>query len=276
MMKKYLFCDLDNTLLYPLENNGYGIREHDLQALHKAFEGEFELVINSGRPASVKKAIAKQLGREVDALGFNGSQLSAKEHEQILASISLEDYIRISEEAMHDFPQVNCATIDFEGTYYINDPSRKQPYDRFYAHYKAGIVQSICTEPAIEALKKKAIHKVAKILFFIEDLDQPERLMKQLNERYGDRYDFIRSSALFLEGQCKGISKASIMDTYRALYGIEETQCYVIGDADNDLEMLNRFKQHSFCMAHGSEKAKQTAMWCVKDLGEALRIMNDD
>ena len=33
---KTLFCDLDNTLLFQLENGTYGIKDNDLKALQKA------------------------------------------------------------------------------------------------------------------------------------------------------------------------------------------------------------------------------------------------
>ena len=45
---KTLFCDLDNTLLFQLENGTYGIKDNDLKALQKALKEDVKLVIASG------------------------------------------------------------------------------------------------------------------------------------------------------------------------------------------------------------------------------------
>lgn len=271
MMKKYLFCDLDNTLLFPLKNGEYGIKENDLNAIIKAINNDVEIVINSGRPAVIKEIISKKLGHEIDALGFNGSQLIAKDYELILASIHTKDYLKITNDIMEKFSSVNCATIDFNGTYYINDPSQSQPRDRFFFHHKVGIVKEVCTIPAGKVLVENKINEVAKILFYIKDIKYTKQLIPYLETKYGENYDFILSSDLFLEAQCKGISKSTIMDVYCNLFHINENQCYTIGDADNDIQMLKRFSGRSFCMSHGSESAKKAASIIVPNIEEALR-----
>ena len=42
---KTLFCDLDNTLLFQLENGTYGIKPNDLTALQKALNKEIWFLV---------------------------------------------------------------------------------------------------------------------------------------------------------------------------------------------------------------------------------------
>ena len=267
---KTLFCDLDNTLLFPLENGSYGIKEKDLLALKKVIHQQLQLVIASGRPAEIKDAISSMIGDDVDAIGFNGQQIMTSSENIVFASFPVKDYLKITDWMKEHYPQTNAGTTDFDGVYYVNDLSMHQPMQRFKDHYRAGIIRDICELPSKEAFKNHGITEVAKLLIYIDPQTDSKPIISNLMQHFGQEYDFIRSNKMFIEGLCKGHSKKTGIEAYIKMHNLDLNDCYCAGDADNDIDMFELFKNHSFCMKAGSENARNAAAVLVDGLAEAI------
>ena len=271
---KTLFCDLDNTLLFPLQEDRYGIKEKDLKALQKVLNKDIRLVIASGRPADINESISEMLGCEVDAVGYNGHQIISGDQHLILASFPVEDYLEVTSYIDETYPYVSCGTSDFQGIYYVNDPTKPEPLTRFHYHKKAGIIKEVCDLPAAEGFKLHHVTEVGKILIRVPlDLNTDD-MLKDLMNRYGDKYVFIRSNKLFIEGLCVGHTKRSGIEAYIKMNHLDIKECYAAGDADNDIEMFELLHENSFCMKAGSQRALDASHYHVEDLAEALKIIN--
>ena len=93
-------------------------------------------------------------------------------------------------------------------------------------------------------------------------------------DRFGDKYVFIRSNKMFIEGLCAGHTKRTGIEAYIKMHNLDIKDCYAAGDADNDIEMFELLHENSFCMKAGSQRALDAAHYHVEDLAEALEIMN--
>lgn len=271
---KTLFCDLDNTLLFQLENGTYGIKDKDLKALQKVLKGDVRLVIASGRPADINESISQMLGCPVDAVGYNGHQIISDQQNLILASFPVQDYLEITRYIDETYPCVSCGTSDFQGIYYVNDPKKPEPLTRFHFHKKAGIIKTVCDIPAADGFKLHHVNEVGKILIRVPLEMNTDNMIQDLMKRYGNKYVFIRSNQLFIEGLCVGHTKRTGIETYIKMHNLDIKDCYAAGDDDNDIEMLELLRENSFCMKAGSQRAKEAAHTLVEDLAEALKIMN--
>ena len=272
-MKKVIFCDLDNTLLFPLENQTYGIKEVDLKALQKALQDDVQLVIASVRPAEIKESISNMIGLEVDAIGLNGQQIICNGVNTILASFPVKDYLKITDDILHRFSSTNAGTVGLDGCYYTNDCSQPQPLARFVHHYECGIIKDICKINAHEAFKERNIEHVAKLLIYIDENTDDQPILHHLNTTYGKNYSFIRSNHMFIEGLCKGHSKRTGIEKYMEMNQLTFDQCYCAGDADNDIEMFEFLQDHSYCMKAGTKNARNTAKHLVENLAEMIDII---
>lgn len=70
----------------------------------------------------------------------------------------------------------------------------------------------------------------------------------------------------------RGINKATQIAWIAEEIGIEEDEIAVIGDSDNDIEMLNRY-HHSFFVGDPMSKVKKEATNQVRNIEEALQII---
>ena len=271
---KTLFCDLDNTLLFQLENGTYGIKDNDLKALQKALKEDVKLVIASGRPADINESISKMIGVEVDAVGHNGHQLISGDQNIIFASFPVEDYLKMTHYIHETYPEYNTATTDFKGVYYVGDINKPEPLTRFNNHKKAGIIREVSQIPAEQAFKERGVTELSKLLIRVPHETDSDPIIKNLMDRFGDKYVFIRSNKMFIEGLCVGHTKRTGIEAYIKMHNLDIKDCYAAGDADNDIEMLELLHENSFCMKAGSQRAKEAAHTLVEDLAEALKIMN--
>ena len=271
---KTLFCDLDNTLLFQLENGTYGIKDKDLKALQKALKEDVKLVIASGRPADINESISNMIGVEVDAVGHNGHQLISGEHNIIFASFPVEDYLKMTSYIHETYPEYNTATTDFNGVYYVGDINKPEPLTRFNNHKKAGIIREVAQIPAEQAFKERGVTELSKLLIRVPHETDSDPIIKNLMDRFGDKYVFIRSNKMFIEGLCAGHTKRTGIEAYIKMHNLDIKDCYAAGDADNDIEMFELLHENSFCMKAGSQRALDAAHYHVEDLAEALEIMN--
>ncbi|MBR5207243.1 MAG: HAD-IIB family hydrolase [Erysipelotrichaceae bacterium] len=271
---KTLFCDLDNTLLFQLENGTYGIKDKDLKALQKVLKGDVRLVIASGRPADINESISRMIGVEIDAVGHNGHQLISGDQNIIFASFPIEDYLKITDYIHETYPEYNTATTDFHGVYYVGNTNKPEPLTRFNNHKKAGIIKEVAQIPAHLAFEERGVKEVSKLLIRVPHETDSDPIIQNLHERFGDKYVFIRSNKMFIEGLVKGHTKRTGIESYIKMHNLDMKDCYAAGDADNDIEMFELLHENSFCMKAGSQRALDASHYHVEDLAEALEIIN--
>lgn len=107
--------------------------------------------------------------------------------------------------------------------------------------------------------------------FFVTEVteEKSRALLKRLMDEFGGKVEFqynrgaIDINALHAE-------KSFAMDTLERMYGCE---AYRIGDADNDVAMLQK---RGFCVSDGCEVAKRAAGTVVDSVADAIDILMNE
>lgn len=107
--------------------------------------------------------------------------------------------------------------------------------------------------PVIKALGIAEPKELKKLQAYLDTLDMGE-------------IEYIPTDFERLEMHKNGVNKGTGVLKLASLYGITPNNCYVIGDGDNDVDMLSLIE--SFCPENGTEKAKKAAKHRVRSNDE--------
>lgn len=269
---KYLFCDLDRTLLFDQSDGSYDINKEDLSMLEKLPQMHIELVIASGRACNAAEFIEKKLHYNVDMVALNGAMLLINGNKKQLAGLPIKDYQLITQDIAKQFPDTSMGTLHFDGNYYMKEPLKEDYIGRLRRHQLHDQPYGIQNDEPLFQLDDDL--QVPKILFYVQRLSKPKQVYQYLMKKYGDRYDFLFSSPAIIECLPKAINKAVGIQRYMEMNHIAMEQCWVVGDSDNDIEMF-QFISNSCCVEHGSTNAKKSAKYIVKNVAEVIQMMKE-
>ena len=112
-------------------------------------------------------------------------------------------------------------------------------------------------------------YPVIKALGIAEPKDL-KPLQAYLNTINMGEIEYIPTDFERLELHKRDINKGTGVLKLAELYGIDKKDVYVIGDGDNDVDMLSLIE--SFCPENGTEKAKKAASHIVRSNDEGAVI----
>lgn len=269
-MRQYLFCDIDGTLLFDQPDGSYDIKNTDLDALRSLPQNEIQLVLSSGRACNVADFFKSRLNYEVDMIALNGAMILSEGKIQKLNGLPSSDYKTITEDIAKRFPDVSMGTLHFDGNYYLKEPILDDYYCRLSRHLVCDSSDALQNDDYLMKQSKNML--IPKILFYIKCTKDPNLVFCYLQETYGHLYNFIFSSEVMIECLPKNMSKAEGILHYMKINKISEADCFAVGDSDNDVEMLRLFP-NSFCMQHGTQKAKLASNHIVENVREVIESM---
>jgi Cof subfamily protein (haloacid dehalogenase superfamily) len=102
---------------------------------------------------------------------------------------------------------------------------------------------------------------------FIGDPELVDRLTPEVRERFGDRFDVVRSHTLFSEITAPGVSKGSALAFLAGRYGIAREETIAAGDNGNDVAML-QWARRGVAMAIATPEALAAADWVAPSVAE--------
>lgn len=137
-MKKYLFTDLDRTLLFDQKDETYDLNHEDLNALRLAANYDIEIIAASGRAQNAAQFLIRRIGYPIDMIALNGAEISCNGTNTLLTGIPLGDYVKISEDVNKKFAKVAIGTLDYDGTYYLKEPYCNEYIYRLTRHQLTG------------------------------------------------------------------------------------------------------------------------------------------
>ena len=103
-----------------------------------------------------------------------------------------------------------------------------------------------------------------KILFAQNEEESDILTEHMMKTPFADEYKLVRSHEYYFEILDKNVNKGVAVKKLAELYNIEEKNIIVIGDNNNDVEMLLAV-ENSYAVANASKKAKQAANYMVCD-----------
>lgn len=230
---KLIASDFDGTVY-----KGGRISEEDIAAIERWQEQGNAFGIVTGRGSDIF-ARTKELGVTLDyAIVYNGAQVLDRDGTVLY-------------EAPFD--------ISWEERYFafVNQFAQAEPGVAIYAKHRTG-----------DSVEIRGILQLALVLPSPEDAS---RLTELLNETFGDELISYANWSC-INTVRRGVSKATGIAEYAKHFGIAREDIYAVGDAHNDLPMLDAYDGYVVNSATAEMKARIPNH--VEDMAELCKVAN--
>lgn len=245
-MYKLVAIDMDGTLL----REDKSVSPRTRKAIQKAKDKGIHVVLASGRPIEGLRNYLNEFEMTTDedyVLSFNGAVVKNTKTDEIikkniLKGTDLTYLYKISKELgvnIHAFSKVGCITpiitkySEVEGT--INGiPVIVTDYDNI--------------NPEEDIIK----------IMMVDEPNILEEAIKKLPQEVYEKYTVVRSAPFFLEFLNKEANKGEGIKALADYLGIKREQVVCIGDAGNDLHMIE-FAGLGVAMGNAFEEIKEIA-----------------
>lgn len=248
-MINLIAIDMDGTLL----SEDKTLHQEEIDALQKAHQAGYKIVICTGRALAGVKPYLAQLGITGDdeyAIINNGCSTHYTKNWDMVSwrQLTKEDMLYLYDISKKTKAQL---TLFDEEHYFVVDenPNEQVIFD-------ANIVGLTPTVISIE----DAISGEYTIFqaMFLESPEVLDEFQEQFEEELAKRFSVVRSQNYIFETMPFGVTKASALADLTKRLGIKPEEVMAIGDANNDLEML-AFAGVSVAMGNATPRVKEIA-----------------
>lgn len=250
-MYKLIALDMDGTLL----SKDHTISNANKEAIKKAREKGIRVVIASGRPIDGLRKYLQELDlvtEEDYVISFNGSLLQNAKTNEVVAKTTLKgsDLLYLYEIAktlnldIHGFSKKGCITPRMN--YYSDIEGSINKIDVHLVDYR-------------DILPEEDIIKV----MMVEEPSKLDAAIEMLPEEVYEKYYVVKSAPFFLEFMNKETSKGTALKILADKLGIAQSELIGVGDAGNDLDMIN-YAGLGVAMENGFEEVKKAADYITK------------
>ena len=245
--------DLDGTLL----NDAKQMSRATIEAISTLPGQGIRVVIATARPPRSVRHIYHQLNLDCFQINYNGALIwdepkqEAVFHRPIAGPLVRE--IIVHARSLYADLLVTCEVMD---RWYTDrhDPQYTTETGRMFKPDVICPVEEFCRQ------------SITKLMF----LGHPELMTAVepfVNRTYGDRITSVRADADLIQIMDKRVSKAVAMVKIADFYGVPMEQVMAIGDAPNDLGML-QVAGVAVAMGNGHDRVKQVAHWVAPSNNE--------
>lgn len=249
-MIKLIAIDMDGTLL----DSQKQLPEKNVLALHQAVAKGVQIVLCTGRPKSGVQPYFEELGLSQDAsfaILDNGCTTYRTEDWSLLdyKSLSQQDIADLAATAT-DFDGVDVTYFDSSHYFILGDEIPE------LVSYDAGLVFNTVTPTNIADLKASPV-PIFQGMF----MGQPEALdafEAAKGAELSQKFSMVRSQSYIYEAMPLGTTKASALKALTEHLGLTAEEVMAIGDAANDIEMLE-YAGLSVAMGNASDEVKALA-----------------
>lgn len=245
-MYKLIAVDMDGTLL----REDKTVSERTKQAIQMAHAQGVKVVLASGRPIEGLNRYLEELGlctEEDYVLSYNGSVVQNVGTKEVIAKSVLKGkdlmaLYKLSKELgvnIHAFSKDGCIT----------------PKMNEYSQLEGRINGIPVHEVNYDTIS--AEEDIVKIML-IDPVEVLEEAIKKLPQTLYDEYTIVRSAPFFLEFLNKNSGKAVGVKALGEHLGIKREEIICIGDAGNDLDMIE-YAGLGVAMGNAFEEVKKAA-----------------
>lgn len=238
MRKKYVFVDLDGTLI---DHSTRQVPDSTKEAIKLAQENGHEVILNTGRPPCLFYGIEKELGLE-SYIGANGRYAVHK-------GIVLLDKT-INRDIIHqivEYAEKNRIDIAFEG---INGFKRQTSFSDLYIKFSENFHLEIPEEDP-EFYLNNDIYQIT-LYYDRDDYKKFEKMFPELQFEISCKYG--------LDVNTKGGFKELGIKAFMDAYDIDIDDVIAIGDGFNDISVF-QYVTHSVAMGNSHEDVKVHASY---------------
>ena len=247
---KLIAIDMDGTLL----DSQKEIPAENIKAIQEAAAAGIKIVLCTGRPRSGILPHFEKLGLSEEEYIIMNNGCSTYETKSLSRS-EMEELLQ----ACEDFPEV-ALSFTGEKTYYVVGDEVPE-----LVAYDAG---TVFTEAKARSLEE--IFAEGQVIFqamYMADSEPLDAFQNAVQDRLDQSYSTVRSQEYIFEIMPQGATKASGLKHLAEKLGIAPDQIMALGDAANDLEML-QFVGQSVAMGNASDD--------IKELCKYVTLTNDE
>jgi Cof subfamily protein (haloacid dehalogenase superfamily) len=226
---KAVALDLDGTLL----DSEHKLSEKNREILRKIANQGIKIIIASGRMSETILPVCRELEIPCSIIAYNGAKLFDFQDGKIATLNS----VTISDETIKEVYLMCREKGIFLNVYAHNKlygyhPQGDIQFGDFYAA-QTGSKYVFCTQE-IEKLPQEDITK----LLTVTPHEQRESLFDELFSDFSRHCTLAKSQPEYLEFIPRGVTKATALKKWCELKKISPSHVFAMGDAENDLEML--------------------------------------
>lgn len=258
MLYKLIAIDIDGTLL----NESHELLDEVKEAIIAAKHSGVKIVLCTGRPLS---GINRYL-EELDllhmgdyAITFNGAMILETATEKAIKSFGLK-LQEIKE--IFAFCTENKANITYFDANHMYTPHRSIP--QITCQDALLLDTTLHYQPLEEITEAMDIPKI----MILNDPIKIKELITVLPETLQEKYYVVNSVPYNLEFLKKGVNKGTSLQALAEFLGIKREEVMAIGDAKNDLEML-QYAGMGVVMGNAKTEIKAVANFETKSNDEA-------
>lgn len=242
---KLLAIDLDGTLL----NSAKKISEQTLNAL-KCLPPDVRIVIASARPPRSVRHIYQLLGLSTWTINYNGALIWDEPNKRAIfhrpmAGEIASQIIEIARD-LYDEVLVSCEIMDRWFT------------DRFDNTHTTETGRLF--KPDVVAPCETFVNQPITKLMLLGKPAMLTRIEAPLREQFGKQVTILQTDSDLLQIMDNRVSKAVALKKVAASYNVPMSQVMAIGDAPNDVGML-QLAGIAVAMDNAHERAKKVAHW---------------
>ena len=262
MKIKLFVSDIDGTLLV----SGKKISAKNIDAVKKMVDAGITVTIATGRMYRAALPIAHELGVNVPIITYNGALIKSVDGEIIHAEYLPENLV------------TEIVSFYEKRGWYLQNYSADNLYYAEYNKYAAfyeGEQKVQGTATGWDGMKSKTF-QTCKLLSIADNEEQNLRRMAELKAEFGNAIDVTKSTPIYTEIICPGVSKAEAVKILADKLKVPRSEVMAIGDSDNDLPML-KAAGISVAMGNGTAEVKSSCDFVTKnceDDGFAYAVEN--
>ena len=207
MAVKLFVSDIDGTLLV----SGKNISQKNIDAVKKMVDAGITVTLGTGRMYHAALPIAQALGVNVPLITYNGALIKSTD-----GKIFYENPLP---------PEIVVGITNFfeKNNWYVQNYSDDKLHFPVYNDY---------------AKYYENNQKVRGEVIGWEGLEETEKISAAVIKEFGDKVSITRSTEIFNEIVCPGVSKAAAIKILAEKIGVKISEVMAIGDSNNDLPML--------------------------------------
>lgn len=252
-MIKLVTIDLDGTLF----DNQKRISDKNKIAIKKAKELGCHVVIATGRPLNGVLPVLKELDLLDDTdycIIYNGAKIFNVKTKELVFSSSITglDVKDLYHEALRLNTYLQAFCID--ETLITKEHNPYTDIEASLNHIKDELYD-------FDTIKDNDLFLKFMMVNNEETLN---RVIKEINPLFKEKYSMVRSSPIFLEFLNKNTNKGNALVALANYLNIPIEDTMAIGDQDNDISMI-KASGFGVCMANGVDEAKCAADFITLD-----------
>lgn len=250
-MYQLIAIDMDGTLL----NEEKEISAENKKAIMAARAAGKHVVIATGRPlVGIKRYLeALEMTEEEDyVIAFNGALVQTAKSGRIVSkkTLSWQDY-----QDLYEVSKSLNVHIQALSEHHVMTPIAN-PYTDVEATINLIETEIIPVEQVSQDLT------IVKVMF-VDEGEKLDLAIKDLPEWVKEKYTIVRSSEIFLEFLDKSVNKGAGVAALAAEIGLSAAQVICVGDAGNDLDMI-QYAGLGVAMENAFDEVKEAADFITK------------